>query len=138
MIVGFVPSAFTSQMDSTTHKLYYVETVDENSKKKNKTKIVLADKDKVRLSQERHVNGQLTGYNAGGNITFAMENEVLRNEFNIKTKSGKDMYNTPAFDVKKQYKKNPFLVQKTYKKYGMYKVGTFENGVFVETESKKN
>ena len=85
--VSLVPSYYTSQMDSTDHKVFGLLS--------KKGKWTLVDKRKVRKNQETHINGLNADYNAAKNIAFILSDEVWRNKFTKKTKTPK--YNTPSY-----------------------------------------
>jgi hypothetical protein len=136
----YVPSPYTSQTDSRTHSLYYIETVkvDEKTGKEKKEHIV-APKESVRTEQESFVNGMNADTNSANNIKYIFENETLRDKFLKRTKDGTEMYNRPAFDLKECYKKNSNVsVFNTLKKtLGAIYGKLDENGNFIENECNK-
>lgn len=80
--VVFVPKEYTSQMDSNTHKVYVEEKVG-----KNNTKIVsLVKKDKVRKTQEYHINGLNADFNSARNIAFIASNQQFSTALLVKPK----------------------------------------------------
>ena len=90
--VSLVPSYFTSQMDSIDHKIYFVQD--------NKSgKLKLANKHKVRSSQEKHINGLNADYNAARNIAYIMENNECRNMFMKQSRTDKSLYNKPSYET---------------------------------------
>ena len=90
--VSLVPSYFTSQMDSIDHKIYFVQD--------NKSgKLKLANKHKVRSSQEKHINGLNADYNAARNIAYIMENTECRNMFMKQSRTDKSLYNKPSYET---------------------------------------
>lgn len=125
MNVVFCPAAFTSQMDSKTHKLYCI---------KNKNgKWVLLDKKYVRTQQETHINGLNADFNSACNIAYIATNTDFRENMTTPTKEGKDMYNAPTYNIQKKFKK--CLSSTTlnyYIKLGQTINGELVNGVFVE------
>lgn len=125
MNVVFCPAAFTSQMDSKTHKLYCI---------RNKNgKWVLLDKKHVRTQQETHINGLNADFNSACNIAYIASNSVFRENMTIQTKEGKDMYNTPTYDIQKKFKKClSSTTLNTFIKLGQIINGELVNGVFVE------
>ena len=125
MNVVFCPAAFTSQMDSKTHKLYCI---------KNKNgKWVLLDKKYVRTQQETHINGLNADFNSACNIAYIASNSVFRENMTIQTKEGKDMYNTPTYNIQKKFKKClSSTTLNTFIKLGQTINGELVNGVFVE------
>lgn len=72
---ALVPSYFTSQMDSKTHCVYVVETKNTKTKKKE---LKLVNKDRVRKSQECHINGLNADYNAACNISYTVKSPEMR------------------------------------------------------------
>lgn len=132
MGVVFCPSAFTSQMDSKTHRLYFVEGLDGNGKKK----YVLANKWSVRRQQERHINGLNADFNSACNCQHIAYDPILRDAMTIKVEAGKGMYNKPSYDIRKKFKKNlSAATLKTFIKLGNTVKGMIVNGQFVEMES---
>ena len=134
MNVVFVPSAFTSQMDSLTHTLYFVERDD--PKAKGAKRQVLASKWHVRTKQERHINGLNADYNAARNIAYIASDIRFREEMTESTLKGKNpsMYGKPCLTVKSKFKKNVSIAtQASLMKLGQCRVGRIENGVFTET-----
>lgn len=125
MNVVFCPAAFTSQMDSKTHKLYCI---------KNKNgKWVLLDKKYVRTQQETHINGLNADFNSACNIAYIASNSVFRENMTISTKEGKDMYNTPTYNIQKKFKKClSSTTLNTFIKLGQTINGELVNGAFVE------
>ena len=137
MNIVFCPSAFTSQMDSTTHALYYVEKITKKKNGKEEKKYVLADKKMVRTNQETHINGLNADYNSACNLEYIATNDELRNEMTDTfkaTKKHKTMYGIPSYNIKSSFKKN--LSAKTiatFRKLGHYRDGKInEDGMFVE------
>ena len=138
MNIGVVPFEFTSQMDSKTHSLYFVEDIDKKGKKTEK----LLDKRRVRSTQEKHINGLNADYNAACNIQYIIMNEIMRNTmtkvFKPSSKT-KHLYNYPAFNIQDKYKGNLSAnTLNTIKKIGNYKVGVYKNGEFFEIKSVVN
>ena len=97
----FCPSAFTSQMDSITHALYFVPKITKDKKGREIQKFVLANKNTVRSTQERHINGLNADYNSARNLKYIAENETLRNDMT----DHKTMYGVPTWNIKKSFKK---------------------------------
>lgn len=97
---AFVPSAFTSQMNSINHKVYCVKKMSS----KGKMEDTLVNKRYVRRGQEDHINGLNADYNAACNIEYFVTNEDLRKMFTIQN-NDKKCFNAPNFMVKKNYKK---------------------------------
>lgn len=90
--VSLVPSYFTSQMDSTDHKIYCKIDEDEN-------KLKLIDKRLVRKSQENHINGLNADFNAARNIGYITSNEDFRNMFLRQSRKDKSFYNKPSYET---------------------------------------
>ena len=107
--IFFVPSQFTSQMDSNTHTLYF-----ENAKNGG---LKLASKYKVRKSQEYHLNGLPADYNAARNIAYIGLDEIMRNTFLKKANSNKSLYNQPIYDTGIKKTAGVFSRMKKLKKY---------------------
>lgn len=97
---AFVPSAFTSQMNSIDHKVYFIEETDS----KGKTQLKLVNKKIVRIGQEKHRNGLNADYNAACNIEYFVTNPTLR-EFFTFGNNNKKCFNAPEFETRKAYKK---------------------------------
>jgi len=138
MNIVFCPSAFTSQMDSITHTLYYVEKITKKKNGKEEKKYVLANKKMVRTQQETHINGLNADYNSACNLKYIALNDELRNEmtdtFKV-TNRQKTMYGIPAYNIKRGFKKNlSAKTINTFRKLGHYRDGKInEDGMFVET-----
>jgi len=136
MNVVFCPSAFTSQMDSITHSLYYIEKTSKTKNGKEKKQYVLANKKMVRTQQEKHINGLNADFNSACNLKYIALDEELRNamtdEFNPKKQ--KTMYGVPAYNIKNGFKKNlSTKTINTFRTLGHYRDGKInEDGVFVE------
>lgn len=136
MNIVFVPAAFTSQMDSITHTLYFVES---KSKKKNRNKtFVLADKWSVRTKQETHINGLNSDYNSACNIRYLATNPTFREEMCVLWEPSREtpfMYNIPVWNIKEKYKKNVSAATlKTIRDFGNVRYGKIENGIFTEAQ----
>lgn len=134
MNVIFGPSAFTSQMDSETHSLYYVEKETKGKNGKTGKKFVLADKKSVRRRQETHINGLNADFNAARNLEYIASNPELLERMTTRTKSGKDMYNTPSWNIRQEFKKNLSVKTiNTFRELGNVKYGKInDDGLFVE------
>lgn len=110
--VSLVPSFFTSQMDSIDHKIYFVQD--------NKSgKMILANKHKVRNSQEKHINELNADYNAAKNIAYIMEDATCRNMFMKQSRTDKSLYNKPSYET---FVKTQGSVVAKFKKAGMVKL----------------
>lgn len=137
MNIVFCPSAFTSQMDSITHTLYYVEKITKNKRGNEEKKYVLANKKMVRTQQETHINGLNADYNSACNLKYIALNDKLRNKmtdmFKVSNKC-KTMYNIPAYNIKTVFKKNlSAKTIQTFRGLGHYRDGKInEDGMFVE------
>ena len=137
MNIVFCPSAFSSQMDSITHTLYYVEKITKNKRGKDEKKYVLANKKMVRTQQETHINGLNADYNSACNLKYIALNDELRNKmtdmFKVSNKS-KTMYNIPAYNIKTVFKKNlSAKTIQTFRELGHYRDGKInEDGMFVD------
>ena len=137
MNIVFCPSAFSSQMDSITHTLYYVEKITKNKKGKEKKKYVLANKKMVRTQQETHINGLNADYNSACNLKYIALNYELRDKMTDRFKASKKiktMYNIPAYNIKSNFKKNlSAKTIQTFRELGHYRDGKInEDGMFVE------
>jgi hypothetical protein len=137
MNIVFCPSAFTSQMDSITHTLYYVERITKKKNGKEEKKYVLADKKMVRTRQETHINGLNADYNSACNLKHIALNDELRNEMTDAFKANKKqktMYGIPAYNIKKSFKKNlSAKTISTFRKLGHYRDGKInDEGMFIE------
>jgi len=86
--VGLVPSQYTSYIDSTTHTLYAV--IEDG-------KTVLAPKEVVRASQERHINGLNADYNSALNLKYMITDENFRKTFTSETSADKFGWGKPMF-----------------------------------------
>jgi len=118
MNVIFVPAAFTSQMDSNTHKIYVKEIMDKNNKKQ----LQLIDKRKVRTKQEFHINGLNADFNAANNIKYIAENNDLLLTMCTKTKEN-NRYGNPLYNIKDTFKKKiPSSILNIFKKKDMYQI----------------
>lgn len=92
--VAIIPPEYTSQIDSNTHKLYFI----------NKDgKLLKADKKTVRKTQEKHINGLNADFNAASNIKYVVQNETWRNLFTNKTKN---TYGLPILTPSKKGQSN--------------------------------
>lgn len=91
--VGYVPSFYTSMIDSKTHKL----PVTENTK--------ICSKKKIRRKQEYHVNKMNADNNAASNIRYFGENTVWRDNMCQRTLNG---YNEPLYKPKVKTSKGMF------------------------------
>lgn len=101
--IAFVPAAFTSQMDSINHNVYYIEELRKGKNGKMKKMLVRVDKKYVRTCQEKHVNGLNADYNASCNIAYLVQNEQMRDHFMYR-QSGTDCYNSAEYMIRKPYK----------------------------------
>lgn len=106
-----VPSEFTSQMNSITHKLPMVVN--------NKGKLVKPSKNRVRKTQEKHYNGLNADINATLNIKYIVNNENWRNVL-CKTPNKKDYTNVRGynFPILIATQSNPHNVSTQLKKLG--------------------
>ena len=86
--ICLVPPQYTSQMDSKTHMLYV------NDKGK------ILPKEKVRRTQEEHINGLNADFNAAKNIEYIISDELFRNTLLMKNKK-EDGYSQPVLTAKK-------------------------------------
>lgn len=109
--VSLVPSYFTSQMDSRDHKIY--------AQYNKSGKMTLADKHKVRNSQEKHINGLNADYNAAKNIAYIMEDTTYRDMFMKQSRTDKSLYNKPSYET---FVKTQGSVVAKLKKTGMIKL----------------
>lgn len=109
--VSLVPSYFTSQMDSRDHKIY--------AQYNKSGKMTLADKHKVRNSQENHINGLNADYNAAKNIAYIMEDATCRDMFMKQSRTDKSLYNKPSYET---FVKTQGGVVAKLKKTGMIKL----------------
>lgn len=103
--IVIVPSFFTSIMDSTDHKIF----VDENHKR--------LDKSKIRVIQEKYINGLNADYNAANNIAFLAKDKEWRTM--LCNEKPKFDYSTPVYESKI---KSPDKMYNTIVKMGAYKV----------------
>lgn len=111
--VFFVPSQFTSQIDSISHNLYFEKTA--------KGKLMIAPKYKVRKMQEYHINGFPADYNAACNIAYIGSNDDMRNAFLKKTNTNKSLYNLPGYDTNIKSAATIFNIMKKMGKYEVLK-----------------
>jgi hypothetical protein len=110
-----VPSYFTSQMNSKTHKIYVVNVKNE---KTGKIEPKLANKNMVRLGQEHHINGLNADVNASMNIAYIAENEKMRKTM-CKDPKSETGYSVP-FLTSRIKKQSDMVVE--LKKMGMVEV----------------
>ena len=127
MSVAFVPAAFSSQMDSKTHKIYCTEVETKGKKGKPRKELRLVNKMYVRRMQEWHVNGLNADYNSACNLAYIISDKVLREKLTF-VNSGVNAYNAPEFMIRKEYKRS--VQAKTLKTF----LDTGHARVLTETE----
>jgi hypothetical protein len=109
--VSLGPPSFTSQMDSITHNVL--------CEKDKSGQLRLANKKKVRPTQERHINGLNADFNAARNIAYLTSNDTMRKLFLKPANTNKTLYNKPAYET---FIKSQATVVTAMKKEGMVSI----------------
>ena len=98
----FIPSSFTSQIDSKTQKLYLLEYTEKCDNGKTKKVVKFINKRVLRKIQEQHLNGMNADNNAARNIR-----DITKNLLDVFTKkqADKNCYNSAEFMIQTKFKK---------------------------------